>query len=128
MVEYRSKQGWALVAAVALLCLGTWIHYLPLIWVGGLSLVIGALLASAFPAIVVLAQELMPGRVGMISGLFFGFAFGVGGIGAAVLGKMADAWGIDVVFNVCSILPAIGLLAAWLPDVRKVVPPRAPKS
>ena len=102
--------------------------HVPLIWVGGLSLVIGALLASAFPAIVVLAQELMPGRVGMISGLFFGFAFGVGGIGAAVLGKMADAWGIDTVFNVCSILPAIGLLAAWLPDVRKAATLNALKS
>ncbi len=91
--------------------------HVPLVWVGGLSLVIGALLASAFPAIVVLAQELMPGKVGMISGLFFGFAFGVGGIGAAVLGRMADAWGIEAVFNLCSVLPAIGLLAAWLPDV-----------
>jgi len=93
--------------------------HVPLIWVGVLSLVIGALLASAFPAIVVYAQELMPGRVGMVSGLFFGFAFGVGGIGAAVLGRMADAWGIEAVFNLCSVLPAIGLLAAWLPEVKK---------
>jgi FSR family fosmidomycin resistance protein-like MFS transporter len=93
--------------------------HVPLIWVGVLSLVIGALLASAFPAIVVYAQELMPGRVGMVSGLFFGFAFGVGGIGAAVLGRMADAWGIDAVFDLCSVLPAIGLLAAWLPEVKK---------
>ncbi|WP_443749609.1 MFS transporter [Asticcacaulis solisilvae] len=91
--------------------------HVPLVWVGVLSLFIGAMLASAFPAIVVLAQELMPGKVGMISGLFFGFAFGVGGIGAAVLGRMADAWGIDAVFTLCSVLPAIGLLAAWLPDV-----------
>ena len=99
--------------------------HVPLIWVGVLSLVIGALLASAFPAIVVYAQELMPGRVGMVSGLFFGFAFGVGGIGAAVLGRLADAWGIDAVFNLCSVLPAIGLLAAWLPDVKKIAPHRA---
>ena len=65
------------------------------------------------------AQELVPGKVGMISGLFFGFAFGVGGIGAGVLGWMADAFGIDTVFTVCSVLPAIGLLAAWLPDVER---------
>jgi FSR family fosmidomycin resistance protein-like MFS transporter len=91
--------------------------HVPLIGVGVLSVLIGLLLASAFPAIVVFAQELMPGKVGMVSGLFFGFAFGVGGIGAAVLGRIADAWGIDAVFGLCSLFPAIGLLAAWLPEV-----------
>ncbi len=89
--------------------------HVSLMWGGVLSVVIGFLLASAFPAIVVYAQELMPGKVGMVSGLFFGFAFGVGGIGAGVLGWIADAFGIDAVFGLCSVLPAIGLLAAWLP-------------
>jgi len=93
--------------------------HVPLIWVGGLSVIIGLLLASAFPAIVVFAQELVPGNVGMISGLFFGFSFGMGGIGAAVLGWMADKWGLDMVFQICAFLPAIGILAAWLPDMGK---------
>jgi FSR family fosmidomycin resistance protein-like MFS transporter len=80
---------------------------------------IGLLLASAFPAIVVYAQELMPGRVGMVAGLMFGLAFGLGGIGAAALGLLADAQGIDTVFEVCAFLPALGLLAWVLPDVGK---------
>jgi FSR family fosmidomycin resistance protein-like MFS transporter len=84
-----------------------------------LSIVIGLILSSAFSAIVVYAQELMPGRVGMVSGLFFGFAFGMGGIGAAVLGELADLTSIEFVYHVCSFLPAIGLLAAFLPDVEK---------
>jgi FSR family fosmidomycin resistance protein-like MFS transporter len=79
--------------------------------------VIGLILASAFPAIVVYAQELAPGKVGMISGLFFGFSFGMGGIGAAVLGLLADATNIETVYRVCAFLPAIGLLAAFLPKV-----------
>ncbi len=82
-----------------------------------LSVVIGLILSSAFSAIVVYAQELMPGRVGMVSGLFFGFAFGMGGIGAAVLGELADWTSIEFVYHVCSFLPAIGLLTALLPDV-----------
>ncbi|HYO84683.1 MAG TPA: MFS transporter [Bryobacteraceae bacterium] len=81
-----------------------------------LSVVIGLILASAFSAILVYAQELVPGNVGMISGLFFGFAFGMGGLGAAVLGAVADSHGIEFVYLICSFLPAIGLLAAWLPD------------
>ena len=84
-----------------------------------LTVVIGLILASAFSAIVVYAQELLPGRVGMISGLFFGFAFGMGGIGAAVLGQVADRTSIDFVYHVCAYLPAIGLLAGLLPDVEK---------
>ena len=83
----------------------------------GLSVVIGLVLSSAFPAIVVYGQELMPGRVGMVSGLFFGLIFGVGGIGAAVLGALADWAGIDFVYRVCSFLPLIGLLTALLPNV-----------
>ncbi|WP_158808195.1 MFS transporter [Beijerinckia sp. L45] len=83
----------------------------------GLSVVIGLVLSSAFPAIVVYAQDLLPGRVGMVSGLLFGLIFGVGGIGAAALGGLADHFGIDFVYRVCSFLPVIGLLTALLPDV-----------
>jgi FSR family fosmidomycin resistance protein-like MFS transporter len=83
-----------------------------------LSVLIGLILSSAFSAILVYAQELVPGNVGLISGLFFGFAFGIGGIGAAVLGKLADWTSIDTVYRVCSVLPAIGLLAILLPDLR----------
>jgi FSR family fosmidomycin resistance protein-like MFS transporter len=79
--------------------------------------VIGLILASAFSAIVVYAHELIPGKVGMISGLFFGFAFGMGGIGAALLGQLADHTSVDFVYHVCSFLPAIGLLTWFLPDV-----------
>jgi FSR family fosmidomycin resistance protein-like MFS transporter len=85
-----------------------------------LSAVAGFGLASAFPAIVVFAQELMPGRVGMVSGIFFGFAFGISGIGAAALGALADATSIGFVYNVCAFLPAIGLIAFFLPDVKKL--------
>ena len=87
-----------------------------------LSIVIGLVLSSAFSAIVVYGQELMPGRVGMVSGLFFGLAFGVAGIGAAVLGVLADWTSIDFVYRVCSFLPAIGLVAAFLPDIGEPAP------
>ena len=90
-----------------------------LFWTGMLTVPIGVILASAFPAILVYAQELMPGRTGTVAGLFFGFAFGMGGIGAAVLGKLADIWGITTVYEVCAFLPLIGLLAALLPDVER---------
>ena len=86
-----------------------------LLWTGILSVLVGLLLASAFPAILVYAQELVPGRVGMISGLFFGLAFGMGGIGAAVLGYIADTTSIIFVYKICAYLPAIGLLAGFLP-------------
>jgi FSR family fosmidomycin resistance protein-like MFS transporter len=92
--------------------------YADLFWTGILSVIIGLFMASAFPAIVVYAQELLPGRVGMISGLFFGFAFGMGGIGAAVLGALADATSITYVYKVCAFLPAIGLLAVFLPSFK----------
>ncbi len=86
-------------------------------WTVILTVIIGLVIASAFTAILVYAQELVPGKVGMISGLFFGFAFGMGGVGAAVLGKLADATSIGFVYHVCSFLPAIGLLTALLPDL-----------
>ncbi|HKY21097.1 MAG TPA: MFS transporter [Vicinamibacterales bacterium] len=91
--------------------------YVDLLWTRILSMVIGLILASAFSAIIVYAQELVPGRVGTVSGLFFGFAFGFAGIGAAVLGKMADRTSIALVFKVCSCLPAIGMLGFWLPSI-----------
>jgi FSR family fosmidomycin resistance protein-like MFS transporter len=90
-----------------------------LFWTGPLTVAIGLILASAFPAIVVFAQELVPGKVGMISGLFFGFSFGMGGLGAAVLGWLADRTSIDTVYQICAFLPAIGLLTALLPRVGK---------
>ena len=89
-----------------------------LFWTGPLTMIIGLILASAFPAIVVFAQELVPGKIGMISGLFFGFSFGMGGLGAAVLGRVADGFGIATVYQICAFLPAIGLLAVFLPDLR----------
>jgi FSR family fosmidomycin resistance protein-like MFS transporter len=91
--------------------------YASLFWTEILSVIIGLVLASAFPAIVVYGQELMPGRVGMVSGLFFGFAFGMAGLGAAILGETADLTSIRFVYQVCSVLPAVGLLAAFLPNL-----------
>ena len=93
--------------------------YANLFWAAILTVPIGMILASAFPAIVVYAQELMPGKTGTVAGLFFGFAFGMGGIGAAVLGKLADAFSIAFVYQICAFLPLIGLLAAFLPNVEK---------
>jgi FSR family fosmidomycin resistance protein-like MFS transporter len=90
-----------------------------------LSVIIGVAIASAFPAIVVYAQELAPGRTGMISGMFFGLIFGVGGIGAAVLGGLADRTSIDFVYRLCSFLPLIGLATALLPNLKDSVGKRA---
>jgi FSR family fosmidomycin resistance protein-like MFS transporter len=98
--------------------------YVSLFWTGVLSVIIGLILASAFSAILVFAQELVPGRVGLVAGLFFGFAFGIGGLGAAALGRLADAYGIVTVYHVCAFLPALGLLAAWLPDQGPTSSPR----
>jgi FSR family fosmidomycin resistance protein-like MFS transporter len=92
--------------------------YANLFWTGVLSVVIGLVLASAFSAILVYAQELIPGKVGMVAGLFFGFAFGMGGVGAAVLGHLADATSIDYVYKVCSFLPLLGVMAVLLPRHR----------
>ena len=94
--------------------------YASLFWTAPLTVAIGLILASAFPAIVVFAQELVPGKVGMISGLFFGFSFGMGGLGAAILGELADHIGIEAVYQICAFLPLIGLLAALLPNTGKV--------
>ncbi len=91
--------------------------YANLLWTGVLTVVIGLILASAFSAIVVYAQELLPGRVGMVSGLFFGLAFGMSGLGAAILGELADLTSIRFVYQVCAFLPAIGLLTAFLPNI-----------
>ncbi len=91
--------------------------YANLFWTRILTVVIGFVLASAFSAIIVYGQELVPGRVGAISGLFFGFAFGIAGVGAAVLGELADRTSITMVYHVCSFLPAIGVLGFWLPKL-----------
>ena len=93
--------------------------YVSLFWTGVLSVIIGFILASAFSAILVYAQELVPGKVGMISGLFFGFAFGIAGIGAAALGELADHTSIEFVYHLCAYLPALGLLTAWLPNLER---------
>jgi FSR family fosmidomycin resistance protein-like MFS transporter len=98
--------------------------YANLFWTVVLTIPIGLILSSAFAAILVYAQELMPGRVGTISGLFFGFAFGMGGLGAAVLGQFADHYGITAVYRVCAFLPAIGLMTAFLPNIEKHRPER----
>ena len=95
--------------------------YANLFWTGALTVIIGLILASAFSAILVYAQELVPGKVGMIAGLFFGFAFGMAGVGSAVLGSLADQTSINFVFLVCSFLPLIGLLTAFLPDLNERV-------
>jgi MFS transporter, FSR family, fosmidomycin resistance protein len=92
-----------------------------LFWTGVLTVIIGIILASAFSAILVYAQELVPGKIGTISGLFFGLAFGMGGLGAALLGRLADATSITFVYQVCAYLPALGLLTAFLPNIE---PPR----
>ncbi len=112
----RRRIIWASIAGVLPFTLA--LPYLPLAGVVVMTIPIGLLLASAFPAMVVYAQELVPGRIGTISGLVFGLAFGLGGLGAALLGLLADATSIGVVFQVCAYLPAIGLLAVLLPDPR----------
>ncbi len=93
--------------------------YVDLVWTGVLSFVIGLILSSAFSAILVFAQELMPGKIGAVSGLFFGFAFGMGGIGAAVLGVVADRYGIEFVYRLCAFLPLLGMAAALLPNIER---------
>ncbi len=90
-----------------------------LFWTSVLTIIIGLLMASAFPAILVYAHELMPGRVGLVSGMFFGFAFGLGGLGAAAMGRIADAGGIAFVYQLCAYLPAIGLVVWLLPNLER---------
>jgi FSR family fosmidomycin resistance protein-like MFS transporter len=96
--------------------------YANLFWTAVLTVPIGLILSSAFPAIVVYAQDLMPGRTGTVAGLFFGLAFGMGSVGAAVLGRLADDIGIERIYHICAFLPLIGLLAAFLPNVHKAHP------
>ena len=91
--------------------------YVSLFWTGALSVVIGLIISSAFSAILVYATELVPGKVGMIAGLFFGFAFGMGGLGSAVLGKLADQTSIEYVFKICAFLPLIGIFTGFLPNI-----------
>ncbi|KIC00258.1 MFS transporter [Flavobacterium sp. KMS] len=93
--------------------------YANLFWTGVLAVIIGVVIASAFSAILVFAQELKPGKVGMISGLFFGFAFGMGGLGSAILGYVADQTTIEYVFKISSYLPLIGVLTYFLPNIKK---------
>lgn len=112
----RKRVIWVSILGVAPFTL--MLPYVNLWWTGALSVVIGFVLASAFSAILVYAQELMPGRIGMVSGLFFGFSFGMGGLGAAVLGVVADHQGIELVYQICAYLPLLGILTAFLPDNR----------
>jgi MFS transporter, FSR family, fosmidomycin resistance protein len=93
--------------------------YASLVWTGILSVVIGLILASGLSAIIVYAQELLPGRIGLVAGMMFGLSFGLGGLGAAALGRIADVTGIETVYRVCSLLPLIGLLTALLPDLER---------
>ncbi|WP_118974835.1 MFS transporter [Taibaiella koreensis] len=93
--------------------------YANLFWTAILTVIIGIILSSAFSAILVYAQELMPGKVGMIAGLFFGLAFGMGGLGSALLGRLADHSGIQYVYKVCSFLPLLGLLTGFLPETQR---------
>jgi len=113
----RKKVIW--ISILGVLPLTLLLPYVALPVTIALSVVIGLVIASAFSAILVYAQELLPGRVGMVSGLFFGLAFGLGGLGAAVLGALADHTSIDFVYKVCSVLPALGLLTGFLPDIHK---------
>jgi MFS transporter, FSR family, fosmidomycin resistance protein len=111
----RKRVIWVSILGIAPFTL--MLPYVDLMWVGILTFVIGLILSSAFSAIVVFAQELMPGNVGAVSGLFFGFAFGIGGIGAAVLGGLADTHGIEFVYRICAYLPLLGMVAAFLPNI-----------
>jgi FSR family fosmidomycin resistance protein-like MFS transporter len=108
---------WASILGVAPFAIA--LPYANLFWTAVLTAIIGLILSSAFSAILVYAQELVPGNVGLMAGLFFGLAFGMGGIGSAVLGALADRHGIPFVFQICSYLPLIGLLTAFLPDLAR---------
>jgi FSR family fosmidomycin resistance protein-like MFS transporter len=105
------------ISILGVLPLSLALPFASLFWTDVLAVLIGLTMASAFPAIVVYAQQLLPGRVGMIGGLFFGFAFGMGGIGAVLIGWLADASGIEWAFRLCALLPAIGLLVVFLPNL-----------
>lgn len=116
------RVGRKLVIWVSILGVAPFALMLPhvnLLWTSILTFAIGVVLASAFSAILVYAQDLVPGKVGAVSGMFFGFAFGMGGIGAAVLGGLADSHGIEYVYRVCAYLPLLGMLTVFLPDIEK---------
>ena len=108
---------WASILGVAPFTIA--LPYADLFWTGVLVVIIGVILASAFSVIIVYAQELVPGKTGLIAGIFFGTAFGMASIGSAVLGRLADWTSIDFVYSVCSFLPLIGLLTAFLPNLDK---------
>ena len=116
------------VSIVGVLPFTLLLPYADLFWTGILTVVIGMTLASASSAIIVYALELVPGRIGMVAGLFFGLSFGMAGIGAAVLGRVADSTSIDTVYQLCAFLPAIGLLTALLPNLGRSLPPAAKTS
>jgi len=108
---------WGSILGVAPFALA--LPHVGLAWTTTFTILIGLILSSAFSAILVYAQELIPGKIGTVSGLFFGFAFGMGGLGAAALGILADVTSIDHVYRVCAFLPLLGVVAAFLPDIRK---------
>jgi FSR family fosmidomycin resistance protein-like MFS transporter len=114
----RKRVIWVSILGIAPFAL--LLPYADLLWTGILTFIIGLILSSAFSAIVVFAQELIPGKVGAVSGLFFGFAFGIGGIGAALLGVVADRYGIEYVYKICAFLPLLGCVAAFLPNIENV--------
>lgn len=122
----RKRVIWASILGVAPFSLA--LPHVGLQMTAVLTVFIGLILASAFSAILVYAQELMPGKVGMVAGLFFGLAFGIAGIGSAVLGKVADVHGIGFVFQICAFLPLLGLLTVFLPDIEGEKEPEAGNS
>jgi FSR family fosmidomycin resistance protein-like MFS transporter len=111
----RKRVIWGSILGAAPFALA--LPYANLAWTGVLVFIIGLVLASAFSAILVFAQELIPGKIGTVSGLFFGLAFGMAGIGAAVFGGLADRHGIEFVYHLCSYLPLLGIMTAFLPDL-----------
>jgi FSR family fosmidomycin resistance protein-like MFS transporter len=113
----RKRVIWVSILGVAPFTLV--LPFADLAWTGVLTFVIGLVISSAFSAILVFAQELVPHRVGMVSGLFFGLAFGIGGIGAAILGVLTDRYGIEYVYRLCAYLPLMGVVAALLPDLKR---------
>ena len=115
---------WASILGVAPFTLA--LPYADLFWTRVLVVIIGVVLASAFSAILVFAQELIPGKIGAVSGLFFGFAFGMGGIGAAALGRLADLTSIEYVYKVCAFLPLMGLVAVFLPNLKQSIAGQMP--
>ena len=119
-IERRKQIIWLSILGVAPFTLA--FPHVGLVGAAILSMIIAFIMASAFPAILVFGTELLPGKVGLIAGLFFGLAFGLAGIGSALLGKLADATSIEYVMHTCAYLPLIGLLTCFLPDLQKKEP------